>query len=297
MKNKGIIITLIVLLSAAILFLSVLTYKMIKNDTTLSFSFGKLFNNAYKELSVDEEYTTLFKNYKINSEAADIYVKESTNNKVYIKIYSDKELTSVDENNDTLEIVVNDKNCKGFCIFNKISKIELYVPNTVEGVFNISSKYGDIDIDNFDNSVFEVSNDAGDLEVGKVAKITSKTSYGDIKINTAKEITINASVGDVRIDFVEDLTIKSNTGDVRVDSIKNKVDIKTDIGDIRISNLVINENSKIESGTGDIIVSSTNDIYVDAKTKIGEVKVNSKDRKSEIVLTITNNIGDIKVNY
>lgn len=42
-------------------------------------------------------------------------------------------------------------------------------------------------------------------------------------------------------------------------------------------------------------IGETNDIYIDAKTDLGEVKVNRNNRYSEITLEIENDCGDIKV--
>lgn len=41
--------------------------------------------------------------------------------------------------------------------------------------------------------------------------------------------------------------------------------------------------------------SSTNDIYIDAKTDLGDVDVNHNNRMSGITLKIKNNCGDIEV--
>ena len=37
--------------------------------------------------------------------------------------------------------------------------------------------------------------------------------------------------------------------------------------------------------------------YIEADTKVGDTKVNNLDRKSDVILSITSRVGDIKVNY
>ena len=48
--------------------------------------------------------------------------------------------------------------------------------------------------------------------------------------------------------------------------------------------------------TKDVKIKNISGCYVDAKTRVGDTKVENKDRKSNIELIITNDIGDIKVN-
>ena len=63
----------------------------------------------------------------------------------------------------------------------------------------------------------------------------------------------------------------------------------------KVQNAIINKNSKIESKIGDVKINNISGCYVNAKTDVGDTKINNKERKSDIELTITNNIGDIKV--
>ena len=45
----------------------------------------------------------------------------------------------------------------------------------------------------------------------------------------------------------------------------------------------------------DVAVDNINDIYVDAKTDMGDVKIKNNNRKSDITLTIDDDMGDIRV--
>ena len=52
----------------------------------------------------------------------------------------------------------------------------------------------------------------------------------------------------------------------------------------------------INSDLGDIKIEETNDIYIETDVSLGDAKVNNNNRHSEIILSIENNLGDIKVN-
>ena len=51
-----------------------------------------------------------------------------------------------------------------------------------------------------------------------------------------------------------------------------------------------------ENNLGDIKILNTNEIYFDAKTNLGDTKINNNYNKSEITLKIQNDCGDIEIN-
>ena len=63
----------------------------------------------------------------------------------------------------------------------------------------------------------------------------------------------------------------------------------------KIEDVQIKENSSIKSDLGDVKIDKINDIYVDAETDLGEVEVENNNRKSEIILEIECDCGDIKI--
>ena len=67
------------------------------------------------------------------------------------------------------------------------------------------------------------------------------------------------------------------------------------IFNIKIDKVQIAEDSYIKSDYGDVRIKETNDIYIDAKTDLGDVKINTNNRHSEITLKIEGDCGDIKV--
>ena len=72
--------------------------------------------------------------------------------------------------------------------------------------------------------------------------------------------------------------------------------IKEDCGDVKIDSLNLKENSSIHNSYGDIKIGSTNEIYINAKTSLGDTKINNNYQKSYVTLTIDNSCGDIRVN-
>ena len=72
--------------------------------------------------------------------------------------------------------------------------------------------------------------------------------------------------------------------------------VDDDCGDIKINNATLNKNSVIKDDYGDITISNIKNVYIYSKTDYGDNDINNNDRKSDVVLKIKNNCGDIKVN-
>ena len=116
MKNKPIII-LIVLLTLIILGLIGLMTVVINYKGR--FNINKI-TQRIEELQVEETYKNEFDKININSDAADIEIKQSQDEKIYLKIYSEKEHYKVENNEIELNIKIKQKKCGVFCINNKI---------------------------------------------------------------------------------------------------------------------------------------------------------------------------------
>ncbi len=294
MKNNKATIFLIVLLSITILALIIFMIAMM--NKRIGFSFRNSFIQRIEELQVEETYKNNYEKINIKTDAADIEIKKSENEDIYLKIYSEKNRAKVLDNETELNIEVTQKKCVGICINNKLSKVELYIPENYNKKINIENKYGDIEIESFENLNLDIKEDAGDIKIGASNIVNINNNYGDIKINEIKVGTINESAGDVEINKVNSIDIKNNYGDVKITEINEYVKIDSDAGDIKINNLKITKDSTIETNTGDIKIDNTNEIYIDSKTDIGETRINKNNDKSEITLKIKNNVGDIRVN-
>lgn len=292
MKSKIGIILLIILLIIICIGLISFMINIINGKSVFRFGFS---NKVSEELIINEEYDNTFKKIDITSEAGEVYVKTSNEKKVKVKIYSEAENTKVETENNELTIISQEKKGHIFAFNNKISKIEVYLPENYENTIKIKNNYGDIEVEKFANSDIEIEEDCGDVLVQQGKKVSIKNDYGDIKLEKAIEANIKQSAGDVKIDEVNDINVENNYGDIKIKNVYNSLKVEEDCGEVKIENININENSSIENNLGDIKIGSTNEIYINASIDLGDIKINQNYPKSEITLKIKNNCGDIKV--
>ena len=296
MNNKTLKIILIIFLSILVIGLSVFFVNILtnKNFRFGHFSFGHKVSN---ELVFNQEYETIFDTIKIDSKSSDIEIKEGNESKVKVVIYGDKDETNVEVVNNKLNIKSNEKKCIGFCFNMTIAKIEVYLPNGYSGNINIENNYGDVNIGNFDNLILDATLDAGDIKVDSLKSGKIKNSYGDIKIlGYSKELEIDQDCGDVEVSEVDRIKLENNYGDINIGTVNEYLQIKEDCGDVKIDSLNLKENSSIHNSYGDIKIGSTNEIYINAKTSLGDTKINNNYQKSDVTLTIDNSCGDIRIN-
>lgn len=269
--NNGIKIFLIVLLSIIVIGLIMFLVGFIVNGWSFDFIFGKT------KLVETKEFDSI-NNLTINTNIPDVYIKESTDGKVKVELYSksykEKEIKNT---NEELNVTLKE-NCFLFCFFNK-SRINVYLPKDYEKNIVINGSTSDIELDSYANS-----------------NVTIKVSTGDVTLKEVKTATIKLSTGDTKIDKVNDVSISASTGDIEIGTITNSLDISTSTGDIDIREININKNSNIKASTGDVTIKKTNSIYVEGDASTGDVNINNNNRKSDIELKIKTSTGDIDVN-
>lgn len=259
MKNKGLIISLIAFLVIVCVLLICFMVSVINGKHVLTKIFVS--DRQSNKLVINETYENNFENVNINVDAGDVYVKNSSDNKVKVLVYGDKENTKVSANNGSLNVATKEEKCVGFCFNETNTKIEVYLPTDYKNNIIINSKYGDVKVGNFLNASVNIDASTGDIKLGKVSNITVKNSYGDIDV-------LNAL---------------------------GYINIEANCGDIEIKNVNINKNSYIKNDYGDVEIGLTNNIYIDAKTDLGDVDVNHNNRMSDITLKIKNACGNIEV--
>ena len=289
MKNNTLIVCLIVLL--VIISIGLITFMIKVINGKMGFPY-----KVSDELVVDEEYNNNFDEINITSDASNIEVKETSGEKIRVVIYGDKDKTEVEEKNNELRIISKHKKGSWFAFRNKIAKIEVYIPKDYDKNIIINNKYGDIDVEEFSKANIEINEDCGDVDVIGGNKVDITNKYGDIKLEKAKEANIKQSAGAVKVESVDDIVVKNNYGDIKITNVYNSINAEEDCGDVKIDNLTINKDSSIKNNLGSIKIGSTNEIYIEAKTDLGDVKVNNNYKKSDITLNLKNNCGDIKVN-
>ncbi len=293
MKNKGLIISLIVFLTIVCILLICFMVSVINGKHVLTKMFVS--DRQSNKLVVDETYENDFEKININVDAGDVYVKESNDNNVKVLVYGEKENTKVNATDGNLSVAAKEKKCFGFCFNVTKTKVEVYVPTDYKNNIVINSKYGDVFVGSFLNANVNVDLNCGDVLIKKALNAKVNNDYGDIKINNAKDVNVNASYGDIKLGKISNITVKNSYGDIEVLNVLECMNIEAACGNIEIKTVNINKNSYIKNDYGDVEIGSTNDIYIDAKTDLGDVDVNHNNRMSDITLKIKNNCGDIEV--
>lgn len=278
MRSKGLIITLIIVLSCFVLVLTgSLVFVLTKMD---SFNFGFHFNDSNMELV--DSYSVDFREVDkidLNLNSTDLFFEKSDNDKVLIEYYSNQEKNpKVLYSNSIISINEDSFNnsCFGFCNINR--KVVIYIPSEFINDIDIKTKSGDIKSD--------VS----------LSKVNFSTMSGDVFLNDVSSSIISTVSGDVSLGMVNTTNISTTSGDVKLQNILDNLDINTISGDVFVSNLDIKINSNIKTVSGDVFITNNeSNCYVDFKTTSGDSRINKSDRKSDIVLEVRTTSGDISV--
>ena len=291
--NKGLRITLITLLSILLIFVVGIMVFLFKGDINL----GK-FVIAFGESKtlVDEKEITNIKKLNIESNIADVLV-ETREDQSFIKVelYSDHaDEFEITEKEDEIKVVLKDN--KIIMFGNKGSRVKIYVPTTYDKDIKVVNRTGDIKIDELSNSDLDLKLTTGDIEVKEARNIIATLTTGDVEINKVINANITATTGDIDVNNANIVKVKLTTGDITVGKVNGSLNLTSTTGDIEVNTANLKVNSNIKSGTGDVEIKNTTGCYIDAKTNIGDTRVDNNDRKSDVVLTITSRVGDIRVN-
>jgi len=294
MKNKAVIITLIVVFS--IFVLSLLGFMIAVLSGKFTFNSSMFLHRTSNVLVMDKVYHEQFRKIDVRSDASEILIKKSSDSSFRVVVYGDKERTVVDDNNGSLLVNSKGKKCIGFCFENTISKIEVYVPSSFAGTMDIRNQYGDIQVEEFLNADITIEENCGDVLVFGGNRVKVNNDYGDITVQKADTLEVEEDCGDVIIGTVASLKVENHYGDIRIEKVTGFLDVSDNCGDIEIDSISLVKDSVIHNDYGDIEVGSTNEIFIDAKVDLGDIKVNKNHRESKITLKIENDLGDILVN-
>ena len=277
MKNKSVIIVLIVILSCMVILLTGGFIFLLNNN----FNFNLNFNVSDIKLieSTDIESNSI-DNIKLYLYNADIEIKESDND-IRVEYYSNSEKNPKIIKNDN-EIILDERNydmsCFGFCFINR--RVVLYIPSDYDGKFDIETVSGDI------YSNINIVND-----------ISMITTSGDVELLDANDITITTTSGDIKVSKTNKISAVTTSGDVTINRVNERVSVKTTSGDIILKNLDIKDNSSVETASGDVSINNNiSNCYVESSTTSGDTNINKSDRKSDLILKIKTTSGDITVN-
>lgn len=262
MSNRGLIITLIILLSIIILGLVMFLVAALTGNLHMdSISIGQksnmvIFDETYK---IDN-----IKDIEVLSNAGDITFKESEDDRIRVVAYGNK--------NNEIEVLLNDdklsidysKFKRGFALFSfniKSNDIIIYIPESYSEEIKIENDYGNCKICDLENATIKAKVDCGNVEIGKV----------------------------------KNAEIKCDLGNIEIGELSNKCELEVDCGNAKIDKTEIKENSTIKCNLGNVEIKEINDIYVDADVDLGKAKIGVNNRNSDIILKVNVDCGDAKI--
>ena len=262
MKYRGLIITMIVMLSIIIVLLLGVLYLGINNTGFIQLGFFS--GNKADKIIYDKGYDVgLINNIEVLSSAGDVKIEESNDSNVRVLVYGkEDDGLRVDLENGNLKVYYREHHKHHIISFGGyLSEIIIYVPKTYDKNLDLKLDYGDLDITSIENASIKVNESCGDIKAGKVKNIEIDNDYGNVKI----------------------------------EEVLNRLNIKTDCGNVKIGKVNLKEDSSIKCDMGDVKIEEKNDIYVDAKVDLGDCKIGNNNRHSEITLKVDMSCGDIKI--
>ena len=276
--GNGFKVMLIILLSIIAIALTCILGFLIVRGTKFNFNIS----SKVATTLVDEKTIEDIKDLKIDVNYSNIEIVKGSKENIDVKIYSDNVDTyKIEEEDDYISIVHKEKNSfYAFFtkLFSKNPKVIISLPSDYDKNIGIKGDVADVKMASFEDASAVINLNVGDIDIKKIDKLS-----------------IDLSTGDLDVDKVNDANVVVKTGDLDFGEINKSIDFKTNVGDIKIGKVNIEESGTITLNTGDVKISSVNDIYVDASTNVGDTKINDGNRKSDIVLKIKNNVGSIKV--
>lgn len=265
---------LIALLSVLVVMLSFMLFYGIK---------GKNFKGTKVSLQSSENYIlTDVNEINISTKSADVSIKDSDDDKIYVDIYAGKnEKASSSLTDGKLDIELKNKSYFCFMCFGKSyqRRVEIKLPKSYNGKISINTKSGDSNIASYPDASLKLS-----------------ARSGDINIKDIKNANINVTSGDIEINKVNVAKIKATSGDISISEVNKSTEIKVTSGNIRINDFNIKNNSTIKATSGDIRIKNLSDAFVETSVKSGDVHVNGSNRNAKYELSINVTSGDIRVN-
>lgn len=263
MKNKTLIIVLIIIMSIMIFILTMFLVSYLKGNFNFKdgiFNIGSKSTNIIYDKKFDIEE---LHNISIKQNAGDIIIRESPDNDIQVVAYGDNQSElKVNTNNNDLNIDYTKRFRISFLGFNqKLNDIIIYVPANYSNKINIKNDYGKCEIADLKNATVDIDCDAGNVEVGKIKNATIKCDYGNIEVG----------------------------------EILNRCELKADCGNINVDTMSIKENSTIKADLGNIEIENVDDIYIDAEVDLGKCNINQNNRQSNVTLKIKCDCGNVTV--
>lgn len=264
MKNRGIIIFLIILLTIIIAALTSFLVLCLNGTIDLR-NFNINFGSRKSEnLIYNKDFDIETINFiDIKHDAGDVIFENSEENNIKVEIYGENsEDFEVELNENELKIDYTKNNKGGFFNFGKVTgDIKVFVPETFKG--NI-----------------KIENDAGKVKAKKIGEAN---------------IDIDCDAGNVDIKEINQAKIKCDAGNVKIGKVLGQCDIKLNCGNLHVEKMEIKENSTIETDMGNVDIDETKDINVMGHVDLGKCNISNNNTKSNVILKIDSDMGNINV--
>lgn len=275
-NNKGLIIIVVVIFIACAILTSMMVKfgkvigKMIteKIHDSAGVQTINIFDHIDGDLIFDKTYELDGKeNINIRTVAANVIIKENNENNIKVAIYG-KEGLEINANEDEKNLLIDFKDQDENHVFamginDFTNKMVIYLPRNYANSINIDTKYGNIDIG---------------LDLN----------------NTSLEI--DSEYGNIDMKYIKNAKVECEFGNIQIEKVLNKIDLKTNYGNIMIEELDINEDSNIVTEYGNIEITKTSDIRIDTDVKFGEANVKNSKQDADVTLNIASQMGFIEVN-
>ncbi len=218
---------------------------------------AKYVHNSVLIASEDYEPISLG-NVVVNLTNSDIYLSNSKDNKIHVRVYSQEGQEVLVKYTDYELLISEPKkyDCEGICLGNKT---EIEIPDNYYPTIKLTLTSGDTKSLLTNNIVYYINVTSGDVNLGNTHSSIIKTTSGNINIDYVLDyIDIESTSGDVYIkefDATADSNIRVTSGDVEIHNFEGaKVNSYSRSGDIRVQDDVSENTVTIRTTSGDIIV-------------------------------------------
>ena len=284
MKNKKLIITIIIILVMIIIALVGTVIWGISNGSNFSFFEEEvvLLDESFKDIN---EITVNVKSY-------DVEIKESASDDIRVEINGsekNKDKIKVEQTENELNIYQEESIvCIGLCFYEE--EITIYIPEDKIDAYNHVSSSGSLTSSvSLRKGNIEVT--SGDINLKDVTEGSIKSTSGNITLENSNNLEVSSTSGDILVEEAQNIKAQAKSGNINITNITNSSDITTTSGDIKVDKLNIKEDSKLTARSGNINVGLETEVFIEATTKSGDIDIDNSNANP--TLTITTTSGDI----
>lgn len=252
-----VLLCVVALLLAAVLGVSLLRHKNIALP-------DKPAETAEYTLVTDTAYENSYHTIDISSDCGNIFVLNSEDSQLHLKIWADEDEVSIVEGGDRLSITANARGTTHIGINNvKLQqvRVELYLPADFDQQLITKTDYGNVEAESFPQLQLKAESAYGSLSLDEAASLEAELEYGSIKAGTVYDAVAAAC----------------------------------EMGNIDIEKLLITTDSKVTCEMGNIRIDSAPTALVSADTDLGSVEVRPNPTDATVQLILENDNGNITV--